>query len=37
VNPRQESGRTDYHLADRVTKLEREVALLQKRIDTLER
>jgi PilZ domain-containing protein len=37
LNPRSESGRTDYHLADRVTKLEREVGLLLKRIDALER
>lgn len=36
LNPRRESGRSDYHLADRVTKLEREVALLLKRIDALE-
>jgi hypothetical protein len=37
LNQRPESGRTDYHLADRVTKLEREVALLLKRIDALDR
>jgi hypothetical protein len=37
LNPRSESGRTDYHLADRVTELEREVALLLKRIDALGR
>jgi hypothetical protein len=36
LNPRPESGRTDLHLADRVTKLEREVALLLKRIAALE-
>ena len=32
LNPRSESGRTDHHLADRVTKLERDVALLLKRM-----
>jgi PilZ domain len=37
LNQRAESSRTDYHLADKVTKLEREVALLLKRMDTLER
>jgi hypothetical protein len=37
LNPRAESGRTDHHLADRVTKLERDVALLLKRVDELER
>lgn len=36
LNPRSEPGRTDYHLADRVTRLEREIALLQKRLDALE-
>lgn len=36
LNPRPESGRTDYHLADRVTRLERELALLRKRVDALE-
>ncbi len=36
LNPRPESGRTDLHLADRVTKLEREVALLLKRVAALE-
>ncbi len=36
LNPRSESGRTDYHLGDRVTRLEREVASLLKRIDALE-
>ncbi len=36
LNPRQESGRTDYHLADRVRRLEREVAALHKRIAALE-
>jgi hypothetical protein len=36
LNPRQESARSDHHLADRVTRLEREVALLRRRIDALE-
>jgi len=36
-NPRAESGRTDHHLADRVTKLEREVAVLLKRMAASER
>ena len=36
LNPRPESGRTDLHLGDRVTKLEREVALLLKRVASLE-
>jgi hypothetical protein len=36
LNPRSETGRTDYHLADRITRLERELAQLQKRIDALE-
>jgi len=35
LNPRSET--TDYHLADRVTRLEREIALLQKRLDAIER
>ncbi len=37
LNPRAESGRTDHHLADRVTKLEREVAVLLKRMAASER
>ncbi|HTZ03267.1 MAG TPA: PilZ domain-containing protein [Xanthobacteraceae bacterium] len=37
LNPRADQGRTDYHLADRVTRLERELALLHKRLDAMER
>lgn len=37
LNPRAEAGRTDVDLVDRVTKLERDVALLLKRIDALKR
>ncbi len=36
-NPRTEAGRTDADLADRVTKLERDVALLLKQMDALKR
>ncbi len=36
INPRPESGRTDQHIGDRVAKLERELASLQKRIAALE-
>jgi hypothetical protein len=35
LNPRSETARTEYHLADRVTRLERDIALLQKRLDAL--
>jgi len=34
-NSRNEDGRTEFPLADRVSKLEHDVALLQKRLDTL--
>lgn len=37
LNLPSEPGRTDHHLADRVTRLEREIAVLQKRLDALER
>ena len=37
INPRSETVGTDHHLADRVTRLEREMAALQKRLDALER
>ena len=36
LNPRSEAG-TDYHLADRVARLERELAVLQKRVEAMER
>ena len=35
-NPRPESGRSDRHLADKVARLEREIALLHKRLDAIE-
>ena len=37
LNPRPESGRSDHHLADKVARLEREIALLHKRLDAIER
>jgi hypothetical protein len=36
LNPRPESGRSDHHLADKVARLEREIALLHKRLDAIE-
>lgn len=37
LNPRPDAAGSDYHLADRVTRLERELAVLQKRLDAMER
>jgi len=37
LNPRSDTAGTDYHLADRVTRLEREIAVLQKRLDAMAR
>lgn len=36
LNPRGDSAATEYHLATRVAKLERDVAALQKRLDALQ-
>ncbi len=36
LNPRSEHNVTEYHLADRVAKLERDVTALQKRLDALQ-
>jgi len=36
LSPRPESGRSDHHLADKVARLEREIALLHKRLDAME-
>jgi hypothetical protein len=36
LNPHPESGRSDRHLADKVARLEREIALLHKRLDAME-
>ena len=36
LNPRPESGRSDRQLADKVARLEREIALLHKRLDAIE-
>lgn len=36
LNPRPESGRSDHHLTDKVARLEREIALLHKRLDAME-
>ena len=36
LNPRPEFGRSDRQLADKVARLEREIALLHKRLDAIE-
>jgi hypothetical protein len=36
LNPHRDSGRNDHHLTDKVARLEREIALLHKRLDAVE-